>query len=173
MDSACLPNTAAYTFNGGHVGGQAIFESVHPPLTQGGGGRRRRAARKSTRRRRSARKVARKTARRSARKAARKTARRSARKVARKNTRRTARRTAKRTALRTAKRTTRRSARRVQGRRAVYREADKSMMTGAGNKLAALGRLVGAVGGLKENAKASLAKVLNAAPPEENHEDPQ
>ena len=55
MDSACLPNTASYTFNGGHVGGQAIFESVHPPLTQGGGGRRRRVARKSTRRRRSAR----------------------------------------------------------------------------------------------------------------------
>ena len=62
MDSACLPNTAGYTFNGGHVGGQAIFESVHPPLSQGGGGRRRRAARKTARR--SARKVARRSARR-------------------------------------------------------------------------------------------------------------
>ena len=99
MDSACLPNTAGYTFNGGHVGGQAIFESVHPPLTQGGGGRRRRAARKSTRRRRSARKVARRSAR--------KTARRSARKVAR----------------------------RVQGRRAVYREAEKTNMSGGNSGL--------------------------------------
>ena len=116
MNSACLPNTAAYTFNGGHVGGQAIFESVHPPLAQGGGGRRRRAARKSTRRRRSARKTARRSARKTARRSARKTARRSAGKVTRK----------------TSRRTTRRSARKVQGRRAVYREADKSMMTGAG-----------------------------------------
>ena len=103
MDSACLPNTAGYTFNGGHVGGQAIFESVHPPLTQGGGGRRRRAARKSTRRRRSARK----------------TARRSARKVARRSARKTARR----------------SARRVQGRRAVYREAEKTNMSGGNSGL--------------------------------------
>ena len=91
MDSACLPNTAGYTFNGGHVGGQAIFESVHPPLTQGGGGRRRRAARKSTRRRRSARKTARRSA--------------------------------------------RRSARRVQGRRAVYREAEKTNMSGGNSGL--------------------------------------
>ena len=86
MVSACLSNTAGYTFNGNHVGGQAIFESVHSPLT--GGGRRRRAPKKSTKRRRSARK----------------TARRSARK------------------------NTRRSARRVQGRRAVYREAEQSVV---------------------------------------------
>ena len=115
MDSACLPNTAGYTFNGGHVGGQAIFESVHPPLTQGGGGRRRRAARKSTRRRRSARK----------------TARRSARKVARRSARKTARRSARKTARRSA----RRSARRVQGRRAVYREAEKTNMSGGNSGL--------------------------------------
>ena len=124
MNSACLPNTAAYTFNGGHVGGQAIFESVHPPLAQGGGGRRRRAARKSTRRRRSARKTARRSAR--------KTARRSARKTARRSARKTARRSAGKVTRKTSRRTTRRSARKVQGRRAVYREADKSMMTGAG-----------------------------------------
>ena len=47
MDSACLPNTAGYTFNGGHVGGQAIFESVHAPLT--GGGRRRGTTKRSVR----------------------------------------------------------------------------------------------------------------------------
>ena len=47
MDSACLPNTAGYTFNGGHVGGQAIFESVHAPLT--GGGRRRVTTKRSVR----------------------------------------------------------------------------------------------------------------------------
>ena len=123
MDSACLPNTAGYTFNGGHVGGQAIFESVHPPLTQGGGGRRRRAARKSTRRRRSARKTARRSARKTARRSARKTARRSARK------------TARRTARRSARKTARRTARRVQGRRAVYREAEKTNMSGGNSGL--------------------------------------
>mgnify|MGYP001463447240 CR=1 FL=1 len=119
MDSACLPNTAGYTFNGGHVGGQAIFESVHPPLSQGGGGRRRRAARKSTRRRRSARKVARRSARKTARRSARKTTRRSARKTARRSARKNARR----------------SARRVQGRRAVYREAEKTNMSGGNSGL--------------------------------------
>ena len=109
MDSACLPNTAGYTFNGGHVGGQAIFESVHPPLSQGGGGRRRRAARKSTRR--------------------------SARKSTRRSARKTARRSARKTARRSARKTTRRTARRVQGRRAVYREAEKTNMSGGNSGL--------------------------------------
>ena len=103
MDTSCLPNTASYTFNGDHIGGQAVFESVHPPLS--GGGRRR----------------------------ARKTARKSTRRSARRNTRRSARRDARRNARRSARRTTRRSARRsargAQGRRAVYREADKSVIS--------------------------------------------
>ena len=36
MDPSCISKTAGYTFNGGHVGGQAIYESVHSPLTGGG-----------------------------------------------------------------------------------------------------------------------------------------
>ena len=95
MDTSCLPNTASYTFNGDHIGGQAVFESVHPPLS--GGGRRR------------------------ARKTARKSTRRSARRSARRSTRRVERRTPRRSA--------RRSVRGVQGRRAVYRGADKSVIS--------------------------------------------
>tara|TARA_Y100000768_G_scaffold350126_1_gene300152 strand:+ start:3131 stop:3580 length:450 start_codon:yes stop_codon:yes gene_type:complete len=65
MVDSCLPNTAAYTFTGGEVGGQAIFESVH---NQGGGTRKKRSSRRSVRKssRRSAGKSARKSARKSA-----------------------------------------------------------------------------------------------------------
>ena len=94
--------TAGYTFNGGHVGGQAIYESVNPSLS-GGGRRKRRTVRKAKR-------------------SAKRTARRSAKRTARRSAKRTARRSAKRTVRRSAKRTTRRKNRkRIQGRRAVYR----------------------------------------------------
>ena len=81
MDPACLPNTAGYSFNGGHVGGQASFDSFHPPLT--GGGRRRRSAKRSSRRKsvkRSARRTSRRSARRTARRSAKRTVRRKNRK---------------------------------------------------------------------------------------------
>ena len=77
MVDSCLPNTAAYTFTGGEVGGQAIFESVH---NQGGGTRKKRSSRRSARR--SPRKSARRSARRTARKSARRTSRKSARRTA-------------------------------------------------------------------------------------------
>ena len=118
MDPSCISKTAGYTFNGGHVGGQAIYESVHSPLT-GGGRRRRRTVRKA---KRSAKRKARRSAKRTARRSAKRTARRSAKRTARRSAKRTARRSAKRTARRSAKRTARRKNRkRIQGRRAVYR----------------------------------------------------
>ena len=95
MDSACLPNTAGYTFNGGHVGGQAIFESVHAPLT--GGGRRRGTTKRSVRS---------------------KSPRRSTRKSPRRSTRKSTRRSTKRT-------TRRNNRKRIQGRRAIYRGRKK------------------------------------------------
>ena len=95
MDSACLPNTAGYTFNGGHVGGQAIFESVHAPLT--GGGRRRGTTKRSVRS---------------------KSTRRSTRKSPRRSTRKSTRRSTKRT-------TRRNNRKRIQGRRAIYRGRKK------------------------------------------------
>ena len=103
MDSACLPNTAGYTFNGGHVGGQAIFESVHAPLT--GGGRRRGTTKRSVRS---------------------KSTRRSTRKSTRRSTRKSARRSTRKSTRRSTKRTTRRNNRkRIQGRRAIYRGRKK------------------------------------------------
>ena len=112
--------TAGFTFNGGHVGGQAIYESVNPSLS-GGGRRKRRTVRKATR---SAKRTARRSAKRTARRSAKRTARRSVKRTARRSVKRTARRSAKRTARRSEKRTTRRKNRkRIQGRRAVYRGA--------------------------------------------------
>ena len=111
MDSACLPNTAGYTFNGGHVGGQAIFESVHAPLT--GGGRRRGTTKRSVRSK-------------STRRSTRKSTRRSTRKSTRRSTRKSARRSTRKSTRRSTKRTTRRNNRkRIQGRRAIYRGRKK------------------------------------------------
>ena len=59
INSACLPNTASYTFNGDHVGGQAIFESVHQPLSGGGRARRSVAKRSGRAQRRVARRSSR------------------------------------------------------------------------------------------------------------------
>jgi hypothetical protein len=104
-DANCMVKTDGYSFNGGSVAGQAAYESYHGTTLKGGG------------RRRSARRSAKRTARRSAKRAARRSAKRTNRRVSRRAARRVARRTAKRSNKRSAK---------LQGRRAVYREVEKS-----------------------------------------------
>ena len=97
VDSSCIAKTDGYGFNGGSVAGQAAYESYHGTTLKGGG------------RRRSSRRSAKRTARRSAKRSA----RRSAKRVNKRVSRRTARRSVKRSA-------------KLQGRRAVYREVEKS-----------------------------------------------
>lgn len=113
-DSNCLPTTAAYTFNGNQIAGQAIYESVHPPLSQlsGGGRKKRRVSR---------------TKRKSSKRSAKRTARRSARRTARRSARRTARRAARRAGSRTRRS---KKSNELVGRRAVYRELEKSQVGG-------------------------------------------
>ena len=109
VDANCIAKTDGFGFNGGSVAGQAVYESYHGTTLKGGG------------RRRSARRSAKRSARRSAKRSARRSAISSTKRVNRKVSRRSARRVARRTA----KRSNKRSAN-LQGRRAVYREAEKS-----------------------------------------------